>query len=102
MAETKTAKVSRGMKLLDKMYPRWEAEINLATLDLNSCEVYILGQLYGGYQDGLARVFADGDSNGIARYEYGFSEMQARDRMRQLTRVWVNLILRRFAKLFTP
>jgi len=101
MAETVTAKVLRGARLLDKKYPGWEKKISLPELDLNSCEVCVLGQLYGIYETGLGQVFEDGDrSDGFKRYHYGFSDLGTKDRMRHLTQVWGRLILSRLAKLF--
>ena len=99
MAETIIARVRRGAKLLDKTLPGWEKKIRLHDLDLNNCEVCILGQLYRSYFKGLDALF-DGDLAYKARYLYGFSSLRKDKLMKRLTRTWGRFILGRLALLF--
>jgi hypothetical protein len=54
--ETVRAKI--GATYLDLVRPGWAGEINLDTLSLSSCEVCVLGQLYGNYWRGAEHLFA--------------------------------------------
>lgn len=52
------AAVKRGAKLLDKKFgPNWFRKIKSSTLDLESCRLCVLGQLYAAdadeYEDGF-------------------------------------------------
>jgi len=49
--------VRAGVMLLDKMKPGWEQKINVATLNLESSLLCVLGQVYGSYADGLAALW---------------------------------------------
>jgi|SRR5687767_8262393 len=44
----KTVPVSMSARMLDLFYPEWWMFINTETLDINDCELCILGQLYDG------------------------------------------------------
>ena len=97
MAETITASVMRGAKLLDEKSPGWHRRINLHALDLNDCQECILGQVYGEYANGLETLFA-GDQKYFSRYHFGFSSTYTggKDRgMRRLTAAWMRLIVKR-------
>jgi hypothetical protein len=56
MAATVTARVRRGMKLLDEAKPGWERQIKLVDLSLDDANYCVLGQLYGTYDEGLERL----------------------------------------------
>jgi len=45
-----------GALLLDEERPGWENEIDVDQLDMGHGGHCILGQLYGGYSDGLIRL----------------------------------------------
>jgi hypothetical protein len=49
--------VKRGIKLLDQAKPGWwrPGKIDLGRLDLSSCSLCVLGQLYNGKPGGYAR-----------------------------------------------
>lgn len=72
-----TAKVNAGIALLDSEKPGWRDKIDLGTLDLGSCAVCILGQVFGEYETGIDEL----DING---YDYGFNG----DNYRELTAAW--------------
>ena len=42
-------RVARGVALLDRKLPGWDAGVDLSTLHLDSCSRCVLGQLYGDY-----------------------------------------------------
>ncbi len=47
MTDTIAARVARGAALLDEKRPGWDARIDLAVLDLESCRQCVVGQLFG-------------------------------------------------------
>lgn len=73
-----TAKVNAGIALLDREQPGWREKIDLDTLDLASCSVCVLGQVFGDYDDGI-------DALGVSGYDYGFNTMGG---MQELTAAW--------------
>lgn len=73
-----TAKVNAGIALLNSRKPGWQSKINLDTLDLASCSVCVLGQIFGDYYDGI-------DELDVSGYDYGFNAM---DGMQELTKAW--------------
>jgi len=52
-------RVGNGMALLDAKRPGWYKEVDLKTLNIDSCDKCVLGQLYGGYEEGVNKVFPD-------------------------------------------
>lgn len=50
------ARVEKGIELLDGINPGWRNGVNLNLLDMGSCEFCILGQVYGGYTEGIAAL----------------------------------------------
>jgi len=42
-------KVQRGIALLDEQSPGWRGKINTISLDINSIEHCVLGQIYGNF-----------------------------------------------------
>lgn len=75
-----SAKVAAGMALLDQERPGWRQEIDLGTLDLGSCSVCVLGQIFGDYEDGLSELGIGDDP-----YKYGFNALGG---MSTLTQAW--------------
>jgi hypothetical protein len=73
-----TAEIDAGIKLLDLQVPNWRAKIDLDELDLGSCSVCILGQVFGDYDTGI-------DELGVSGYDYGFNTMS---NMSALTAAW--------------
>jgi hypothetical protein len=49
--------ISEAAKLLDKALPGWENKINISTLNMKNYEDCLLGQLYGGYNEGFKLLF---------------------------------------------
>jgi hypothetical protein len=81
------AKVAAGIKFLDseaasgKISANWRDKVKLDSLDLGSCDVCVLGQLFGSYSDGQYELDLDVyDSN-----SYGFSPNNS---YAELTQAW--------------
>ena len=75
------AKVKSGIALLDAHFggSSWKTDIDLDTLDLGSCGVCVLGQLFGDYSEGLDELGIGGG------YSYGFDSTGS---FRELTQAW--------------
>lgn len=61
----------RGAQLLDKKKPGWEGLIELRALDISRGDMCILGQVYGGYTDGL-RYLEMSFMSEVPATNYGF------------------------------
>lgn len=82
-----TSVVAKGIQFLDKNYSGdWRSKLDLDELDLGSCSVCVLGQLFGSYDTGLNEMGLDesryGDENA---YSLGFNTS---DSMAALTKAW--------------
>jgi hypothetical protein len=53
-----TTRVATGAALLDRAWPGWHAQVDPDRLDAADVGRCILGQLFGGYQQGLAELTA--------------------------------------------
>lgn len=49
-------RVASGAEYLDEVYADWAATIDVDTLDLNGCDECVLGQLFGGFRDGMEQL----------------------------------------------
>ncbi|UJQ86919.1 hypothetical protein SEA_TREAT_84 [Streptomyces phage Treat] len=58
--------VAKGIKVLDQQVPNWRQKIDVENLDLGSCSICVLGQVFGDYNDGIEKLNVDG-------YEHGFN-----------------------------
>lgn len=76
-----TSKVQSGIALLNAHFggSSWKKDIDLDTLDLGSCGVCVLGQLFGDYSDGLDELSIGGG------YSYGFDTSGS---FHELTQAW--------------
>ena len=81
------AKVAAGISFLDskvssgKVPANWRDKISLDTLDLSSCGVCVLGQLFGDYSDGKYAL----DIDNYDTKDYGFNTDYD---FQQLTAAW--------------
>lgn len=75
------AKVAAGIKKLDADKPGWRDLIDVQTLDLESCSVCVLGQVFGDYHDGRAQL----DISSAVAYQMGFNTEGS---FRELTEAW--------------
>lgn len=77
-----TTVVTKGLDVLDAHFGgrSWTKKIDLDDLDLGSCGVCVLGQLFGDYQDGLNELGLSGG------YSYGFDTSSGS--FRELTAAW--------------
>lgn len=77
------AKVAAGIKFLDskaasgKISADWRKSIDLETLSLESCDVCVLGQLFGAYEDGKYTLGIDNyDTKALGfNTDYSFNEL---------------------------
>lgn len=53
------AKVAAGIKLLDEREPGWRSKVEADDLNLGSCDVCVLGQVFGSYDLGLSDLGID-------------------------------------------
>lgn len=58
-ADTITERVRRGAMLLDASVPGWAQRIDDRDLNIRSCSRCALGQVYGGYEDGMDALFPE-------------------------------------------
>lgn len=49
-------RVSAGAEFLDGIYDEWADTIDVSTLDLTGCTECVLGQLFGGFREGMERL----------------------------------------------
>jgi hypothetical protein len=96
-------RVARGAELLDGKLPGWDDRVDLAALDLESCTMCVLGQLFAlaarerspdstGYYTGLTAL-------GIGALAYGFTAAEG-ETWAELTAEWRRLITaRRLARV---
>ncbi len=102
--ENPEIRARRGARLMDGKRPGWHRRIILDRLFMDSCYQCILGQIYGRYDRGLARVLG-GENNGlddmaVNEIRYGFISLNSEmfDRVhdyRILTATWKAEILKR-------
>lgn len=77
-----SAAVNAGIQLLDAERPGWKSEVDLDNLDLGSCGVCVLGQIFGEYSEGLSEL---GISVGS---RYGFDLVGGSGSYLELTKAW--------------
>jgi len=49
-------RAKRGAELLDRVAPGWFKKIDTSTLNMGDCWLCVLGQVYGGYVEGLWEI----------------------------------------------
>jgi hypothetical protein len=81
MTENYAAKVAAGIKLLDSKKPGWRSKIVMDELDLASCDVCVLGQVFGSYDSGKYTLGLDSYDT----KDYGFNTDYS---MSELTKAW--------------
>jgi hypothetical protein len=70
MSATIAERVAKGAALLDEKRPGWDAAIDLAVLDLESCRLCVIGQLFGAaYEMAWAGRWPDG--GWLGPFSYG-------------------------------
>lgn len=85
-----------GARLLDRECPGWWERIEVGRLDLASCPLCVMGQLFGHYEQGLARlaVWRRGHEYGFALPSFE-SELSSSEAWSELTEMWRSVILKR-------
>lgn len=71
------AKVAAGIKLLDSKKPGWRDLIEVDNLSLESCDVCVLGQVFGAYETGKYELDLDNyDTKELGfNTDYSYSEL---------------------------
>jgi hypothetical protein len=86
------AAVVKGIELLNRTLDRdWIWRVDLDRLDMNNTELCVLGQLYGGFENGMKTLFpAFTDAKGLwaTGDEYGFSTSDIYTAYEALTSEW--------------
>lgn len=59
MATDVAERVTRGVALLDEKVPGWVDKVNVERLDVSNGVTCVLGQLYGAYNSGRAKLDLD-------------------------------------------
>ncbi len=90
------SRAARGAKLLDRRAPGWWERIEVSRLDLASCPLCVMGQLFGHYEQGLARlaVWRRGHEYGFALPSFE-SEMSSSEAWVKLTDIWRSIVFKR-------
>lgn len=87
--------VAAGVRLLDDAAPGWEAQVNLAFLNMSNCQQCILGQVFGDYGLGQAQVGKTGNG-------YGFTLLgtdgDADVRWTRLAQAWRRVVAKRLIR----
>lgn len=85
-----------GVRLLDREVPDWWKHIGVGRLDLASCPLCVMGQLFGHYEQGLARlaVWRRGHEYGFALPSFE-SELGSAEAWAELTEMWRSITLKR-------
>jgi hypothetical protein len=84
-------RAARGAALLESRNPGSVARLDEATLNINSNVNCALGQIYGGYSDGIRELFGrEVIPGGIS--SYGFNGISGDD-IAELTESWRRIVL---------
>jgi hypothetical protein len=68
-------RIEKGMALLDNIAPDWHWRIRPRILDIQDCDDCVLGQLFGGYTEGMDVVCLETMKEG---YDHGFMDWTGR------------------------
>lgn len=70
-AEDVVSRIPEGVALLDDVVPDWASKVDLATLSMSDYNTCVLGQVFGDYSEGRARL---GIPLGDGKW-YGFDQV---------------------------
>lgn len=85
-------RVKAGMALLERKYgPEWIDKIDLETLNIADITQCVLGQVYGGFGQGLGQIR-------VSPYRYGFDKISESDSYAPLQAAWKDAIRSRVAQ----
>jgi hypothetical protein len=82
-------RVQRGAQLLDEKYPGWADRIDLRSFSISSPWLCILGQLFGGYLEG---VYSLNIVQQEALYGFNIKPTEPFSTFRQLQKLWQEAI----------
>lgn len=86
-------RVLKGVRFLDSEVPDWATRINLQRFQMSHGEYCVLGQLYGGYGEGLERIHGNEYGQEDWASERGFWD--ANCDYNRLQQDWVKVIAER-------
>jgi hypothetical protein len=101
MTATVAERVARGAALLDGKLPGWDERIDLAVLDLETCTLCVLGQVFASAaaQSGFAGYGVGLRALDVAGFPYGFTAAEG-ETWAELTAEWRRVITaRRLARV---
>lgn len=83
-----------GAALLDRVNPGWRNDVSLDDFDIRSWDLCILGQVYGGYGEGLNALHGKGTPGRIAfSAAHGFLDHDTDEEFNsRLEAEWINII----------
>jgi hypothetical protein len=89
-----TKAVQRGRDLLDAMAPGWANRIDTIDLDMGADNHCILGQLFGGYEEGKQALGLANDDIAAHHGFYATNEMCSRytEPYKRMTMIWRKLL----------
>lgn len=96
---TVAERVAKGVALLDERHPEWACQVDVEALDIQSHRLCVVGQVFGGWSQGLIEVYGDIDSEDTEGH--GFDGYNVRGRAQYesdcagLTAEWKRVILAR-------
>lgn len=87
------SRVRAGVALLDREEPGWFKRVDLARLNVGSCSMCVLGQLFGAYASGVAELDLY-----FTVWDLGFDAIDWTDaEYDALTRLWAYVVRTRQA-----
>ncbi len=83
-------RVSRGVKLLNRVKPGWFRKVRPRKLNMADCWECILGQLFGEYTTGQSELFKWWDT--VKSIKHGFSDHTQVYGPKDLKEAWLEVI----------
>jgi hypothetical protein len=88
-------RVASGAIYLDSKMPDWHERINVSQLDMHSTSNCVLGQLFGGYWNGLKAVGISTDAKDETAADLGFDYYGLKpieNQAQLMTEAWAKIV----------